>query len=187
MEGPKSGWTISPCHVIIFLIGFYCVFVMCHHLLVVGKNCHFIIFLIGFLLRICHVLPFACSWKKWGCHFGCTIENHPNILFKWFFKKLCKPYSTPNASQTSKCITWDIQCIDPKFKFNSQSAKSKCDDMFDAKIAYKQQMTIFTTCIVIILALDSKSKILTKLSQNLNYNSHFNSQHLQTLQNVIII
>ncbi len=59
--------------------------------------------------------------------------------------------------------------------------------MFDAKIADKQQMTIFTTCIVIILALDSKSKILTRLFQYLNYNSHFNLQHLQTLQNVVII
>jgi hypothetical protein len=28
---------------------------------------------------------------------------------------------------------------------------------------------------------------LTRLFQNLNYNSHVNSQHLQTLQNVMII
>ncbi len=81
----------------------------------------------------------------------------------------------------------DIQCIDPKLKINPQTTKSKCDDMFDAKIVCKQQMTIFITSIVILLALESKSKILTRLFQNLNYNFYFNSQHLQALQNVMII
>jgi hypothetical protein len=57
----------------------------------------------------------------------------------------------------------DIQSIDPKLKINPKTTKSKCHDMFDAKIACKQQMTIFTTCIVILLALESKSKILTRL------------------------